>query len=311
MATTNFTDGGSKIKTIQELACSPSSADGLQQPSIYLAAVNMFLSVTAFLGNFLILVALRKESSLCPPSKLLYRCLAISDLFVGLVTQPLYATYWMSLVYEQRSLCLYTYYTAFITGFTLYSVSLLTITAISVDRLLALLLGLRYRQIVTLKRTSIITTTFWIVSVVAALCYILDHRITLSFGCTVITSCLVISITLYSKIFRTLRHQQARVQDRFQQQPGQPNALNIARYRKAVYSALWVQLALVICYAPYDIVVTMIILRKSYSSHLIVCKDILVVFAHFDSSLNPFLFCWRIGEVKQAVKQTIRQALCL
>ena len=42
-------------------------------------------------------------------------------------------------------------------------------TAISVDRLLALLLGLRYKQIVTLKRTYIIVTTFWVFTLVASL----------------------------------------------------------------------------------------------------------------------------------------------
>ena len=76
----------------------PSSVVGLQQQSIYFSAVNIFLSITAFLGNFLILVALNKVTSLHPPSKLLYSCLATIDLLVGLVTQPLYATYWMSLV---------------------------------------------------------------------------------------------------------------------------------------------------------------------------------------------------------------------
>ena len=51
----------------------------------------------------------------------------------------------------------------------------MTITAVSVDRLLALLLGLRYRQIVTLKRTDIIVAFFWIVSSVIALWYTLDY----------------------------------------------------------------------------------------------------------------------------------------
>ena len=46
----------------------------------------------------------------------------------------------------------------------LIAVSLLTLTAISVDRLLALLLGLRYKQDVTLKRVYLITITFWVVS---------------------------------------------------------------------------------------------------------------------------------------------------
>ena len=48
----------------------------------------------------------------------------------------------------------------------LCGVSLLTLTAISVDRLLALLLGLRYRQVVTVKKTYVAILAFWIVSVV-------------------------------------------------------------------------------------------------------------------------------------------------
>ena len=46
------------------------------------------------------------------------------------------------------------------------------------DRLLALLLGLRYKQIVTLKRTYIIVATIWILSLVSSLCALLDDRIT-------------------------------------------------------------------------------------------------------------------------------------
>ena len=67
------------------MPCSPSWVVGIQQQSISFSAVNIFLSITAFLGNFLILAALNKESYLHPPSKLLYRCLATTDLLVGLV----------------------------------------------------------------------------------------------------------------------------------------------------------------------------------------------------------------------------------
>ena len=49
---------------------------------------------------------------------------------------------------------------------TFCGVSLLTLTAISVDTLLALLLGLRYRQVVTVKKTCKAIIAFWIVSVV-------------------------------------------------------------------------------------------------------------------------------------------------
>ena len=152
MSTTNLTGDGTQTETYIELVCSPTLVlDELQQCSISLSAINIFLSVTAFLGNALILVALHKESSLHPPSKLLYRCLAITDLCVGLVVHPLAATYRMSLVHEDWSLCRYAYGARFITSYALCAVSLVTLTAISVDRLLALLLVLRYRQVVTLK----------------------------------------------------------------------------------------------------------------------------------------------------------------
>ena len=100
MARNNLTEGGVQMETYQELLCSPSLAGGLQQQSIHLAVVNVIFSLTATLGNFLILVALRKESSLNPPSKLLYRCLATTDLLVGLVSQPLQAIYWISIANE-------------------------------------------------------------------------------------------------------------------------------------------------------------------------------------------------------------------
>ena len=155
MSTTNFSSGRSHTKSFEELLCSPSLMGAHQQLSICFLAVQILLSITAFSGNSLILFALHKESSLHPPSKLLYRCLATTDLLVGLVVQPLDATYWMSVVQEQWSLCRYAFDTTYITGFALLLVSLMTMTAISVDRLLALLLGLRYRQIVTLKRTHV------------------------------------------------------------------------------------------------------------------------------------------------------------
>ena len=311
MAVANLTGSGS-IQTgrFKELMCSPTLTAEIHQQMIYLSTVNIFLSFTAFLGNVIILVALHKESSLHPPSKLLYRCLATTDLCVGLVTQPLMATVYVSIVHGDWSLCRYAFDAGFITAYTLCPVSLLTMTVISVDRLLALLLGLRYRQVVTLKRIYMIVATFWVVSGVAALCYILDPLVTTWYGNIVILSCLVISIASYTKIFRALRHHHTQVQDHVQrQQPSQPNALNIAQYRKAVYSALWVQLALVVCYLQYSIVKILLTYSEPSSSHFI-ASGITAALVCFNSSLNPFLYCWKISEVRQAVKKTIRQALC-
>ena len=309
MSTTNFSSGRSHTKSFQELLCSPSLVGGLQQQSsICFLAVNILLFITAFSGNSLILVALHMESSLHPPSKLLYRCLATTDLLVGLVNHPLRALYWMSVFQEHWSLCGYVREAAYITAYVLFLVSLMTMTAISVDRLLALLLGLRYKQIVTLKRTYIIVTTFWVFTLVASLSGFFYHRIIFMYSSLVISFCLVISFASYTKIFCTLRYHQAQVGD--QQQPSRTNALNMARFRKAVYSALWVQLALVVCYVPIFTVGIVIALTKKYSLLLVVARKVAIILLCYNSTLNPFLYCWKISEVRQAVKRTLKEALC-
>ena len=308
MSTTNFSSGRSHTESFQELLCSPSLMSGHQQLSICFVAVDILLSITAFAGNSLILVALHKESSLHPPSKLLYCCLATTDLLVGLVSLPLCALYWMSVFQEHWSLCRYVRDAAYITGYVLFLVSLMTMTAISLDRLLALLLGLRYKQIVTLKRTYIIVTTFWVFNIVASLCGIFYPSIIYLYSSLVSPFCLVISFASYTKIFCTLRYHQAQVGD--QQQPSQTNALNMARFRKAVYSALWVQLALVVCYAPICTVIIVLTHTKKYSFLQVAIWKVAFILLCFNSTLNPFLYCWKISEVREAVKQTIKEALC-
>ena len=306
MSTTNFTRGETLPKT-SKILCSPSLVGGLQPASF--ASVNILLSITTFLGNSLILVALHKESALHAPSKLLYRCLATTDLLVGLIAQPLYVTCWMSVVHEHWTLCYYAARAAFITSSALCGVSLLTMAAISVDRLLALLAGLRYKEIVTLKSVCIIIANFWLLCLVASLCAIFERRIIVLYAqISLIPLSLLISIASYTKIFRTLRNHQAQVH--VQQQPNHPSALNMARYRKAVHSALWVQSVLVVCYTPLLIITIVFTYSTTYSSYLGIAYAMAIFLVYFNSTLNPFLYCWKITEVRRAMKQIIRQALC-
>ena len=293
MAETNLTKDGAQTNAFEDFRCSPFLAGGLQPQSIHFSGtVYIILSITIFLGNSLILVALHKESSLHPPSKLLYPCLATTDLLVGIFSRSMMATYCMSLANDNCSLCRYASDATFTTSYTFCGVSLLTMTAISVDRLLALLLGLKYRQTVTLKRTYIMVAAFWVLSSLTGLCCILNYRIALWLGHISISLFLLISITSYTKIFRTLSHHQAEVQHHVQQQLSQPNALNMVKYRKAVYSALWVQFALVVCYIPYFIIETLISQSNTDSLHLVVFWRLTIGLVQFNSTLNPFLYCW-------------------
>ena len=308
MAPENFTEDENH-KTVQELYCS-AEFRGVESELIFLSALNIFFSVTAFLGNTLILVALHKETSLHPPSKLLYRNLAITDLCVGIIVEPLFVTYLTSVVKERWDTCSYVRRAVGYSGFFLCAVSLFTLTAISVDRLLALLLGLRYRQVVTLRRTCIIVFGFWILSIVGSSTIFWNPHI-LPWCQYIITAlCLVTTIFAYTKISYTLRHNQIHVQNHVAQgQPSQAIPLNIARYRKAVYSALWVQGTLVICYLPYNIAVVLTP-QKGMPLSIYLARNFTFSMVLLNSSLNPLLYCWKIREVRQAVKETLTQLCC-
>ena len=124
--------------------------------------------------------------------------------------------------------------------------------------------------------------------------------------------CLTIIIFSYMKIFLTLRHYQIQAEINVaQDQPRQAIPLNIARYRKAVYSALWVQVTLFICYLPFGITQALTDLKSvRFSSSVYLAKTFSFTFVFLNSALNPFLYCWKIKEVRQAVKHTIRQIHC-
>ena len=247
MATANVSDEKQNyFEKVHDLYCSVDKAAAIHGQLTFIAVLNAFLSITAFLGNVLVLVTLRRHSSLHPPSKLLLRSLAVSDLCAGLFSEPLYVTLLMTVVNEHWNICRYLAVTVFTTSTILALVSLLTLTAVSVDRLLALLLELRYRQVVTLKRARLMIIVFWVMSAGVTIARLFwKLRIILTYPAIVASLCLVTSTFSHTKIFFTLRRHQNQVQDHVQQ-PTQTNQLNIARFRKAVSTALWLQFTLIV-----------------------------------------------------------------
>ena len=194
-------------------------------------------------------------------------------------------------------------------AYSLCLVSLLTVTAISVDRLLALLLGLRYRQFVTLKRTCITVIVFWIFSTLgASAAWFWNPLINSMSRYIVVALCLVTTIIAYTKIFFSLRHNQTHSHVS-QGQPSQAIPLNIDRYRKAVHSALWVQVTLVICYLPYVLALALTPQRGMHLS-IYIARSFTATILYLNSSLNPLLYCLKIKEVRQAVKETLRHFFC-
>ena len=130
-----------------------------------LATLNLFLAITASLGNIVIFAALPKVSSIRPHSKLLFRCLTTTDLLAGVSSQPLFAIVLISVARRAFQLCYTIMSFNDVIGKSLAAVSLWTLTAISVDRFLALKLGLKCKRVVTLRRTQGLLIFFWTFSV--------------------------------------------------------------------------------------------------------------------------------------------------
>ena len=207
------------------------------------------------------------------------------------------------MVNESWKICYYADLTATFTGNILCAVSLCTLTVKSVDRLCVLSLGIRYRDVVTLRRAKITVTIMWVLSIVGASSYFWNPVITLWYMCIRLSLCLVIPTYSYTKIFLSLRHNQVQVQGYGSEgQPSQTTPLNKARYRKAVYSALWVQLALIVCYMPFGIT-RALTPQIEMSSSVYLARQFASTLAYFNSSLNPLLYCLKIREVRKAVIQ--------
>ena len=273
---------------------------------IAIAAANILFSITASLGNILILIALRKVISIHPPTKLLFQCLAITDLGVGLISQPLMATLFLltdNIDIEIWKICSQLHSSLSI---TLCGVSVFASTALSVDRLLALFLG--YRHVVTLKRIRAVLACGCLALLLTVLVWNFRTKPAGIIITIFLTLCLIISLFSYTKIVLRLRQHQSSVRDNAQE--GRANTLgsplNLERYKRTVVSVALVHLALVICYLPFNIFNTLIHL-KGIHPNIYFLYHFTTTLLFLNSSLNPFLYCWRIKEIRQVVKATIKR----
>ena len=143
---------------------------------------------------------------------------------------------------------------------------------------------------------------FWIVSVVGVPASTAIREYVHYIGTALF---LAITIVAYVKMFFRLRHNQIH---RIHPLQGESQAIqmNIARYRKAVYSALWVQAALVVCYLPLIIATALIHQRGMHLSYYLAWQFTSTLL-YVNSSVNLFIYCWKIREEKLAVKETLRR----
>ena len=266
--------------------CSEEFHQELHNEIFSLSLINIILGITATVGNTVILIALHKETSLHKPSKVLLHNLVASNLCAGFV-QFVFGAQGISILQRRWKICRLLYLVYGIAGISI-PVSLSTITAISVDRLLALLLKIRYRQVVTLRKVYAVATASWICSGIgcAPLWYFSPDR-WIILSVIVVAVCLIISTYCYASIFFRLRHHRTQVHNNLPEEEHQTTRVDITRYRKTVSSALWLHLVLLFCYLPF--LLLMPFTYRKTEINLSTAVDTTVTLMYFNSSLNPIL----------------------
>ena len=114
--------------------------------------------------NIVTINAIRKTLSLPKTLKTLLLSLAVSDVGVGLLSQPFYISLLVKWLQQHNPDCkAYMMFTVIIDVFT--AASFFGVVAVTVDRFLAIHLHLGYQELVTHKRVVLVVISIWLLRV--------------------------------------------------------------------------------------------------------------------------------------------------
>ncbi|XP_078345438.1 melanocyte-stimulating hormone receptor-like [Oculina patagonica] len=264
--------------------------------------LNVPLMIISIIGNTLVLAAILRTPSLRSPSTVLLCSLALSDLLAGFVVQPIYIA---SELTENTLLI----QVLTVMSFSACGVSLSTMTAISVDRFLALHYHMRYPNLMTTHRAMYISITLWLLTFLLSFLSFWNINAYYFAAASSIVLCLIISTFCYIRIYRIVcRHQlQIHAQQQAVESFNAENNQNLKRSTKSAKNAFIFYIAMILCYTPLFINMTMLGISHKELENAWNLTDTL---AFMNSSINPFLYCWRLRELRTAVLKTIKQLLC-
>lgn len=275
---------------------------------IFNCVINAIFSMIASLSNLLVLVAIRRTPSLHTPSGTLLFGLALSDLGVGLIVHPLFFMQILAKVIRHKSLFCETGISVEITANALCIVSLLTVTTVSVDRYLALRLHLRYKELVTNKRAILLLVCVWVFSSTFGSLWLWKHDLVKIVAISIIIASLSTASYSYINIYRIVVYhrliihvQRARVLA-LQKDHHEAEDINVASIKKQAISTFWVYCVLAVCFTPYLCTVA-VIEANGITTTTRISYELTATLIFVNSSLNPLIYCWRMREINDAVRQ--------
>ena len=299
---------------------------------IAICVLNGVLGCIAVVFNCLTIHAMRKISSLSAgsqpalpgssalpiPLKILLISMAVSDLGVGLLVQPLtIAVYVLKIKGESTLTVLYESVNTAVNTICLIPGSFFTyasffsVTALTIDRFLALYLHLRYKELVTRKRIVSVVILIWILSAVLSLVYRLRLIETADgFFIAMEVLCLVVNAAIYCKIHEVVRRHTKHLKTlQVQQETQRSDIANFAKIVRSTISIFYVFVVFSICYIPcVTIHVASAAIRPESSGQDTWIEQVhpyTGILLFLNSSLNPFIYCWKMRRIRYAIKSLI------
>ena len=259
--------------------------------------VSIPLCVMTLLGNAAILITIFKTPSLHTPAHILLAGLALSDFAFGFIVQPLLLSIVVSAGYNHdlplatfRLMC-----SSFnCSAIVLCGVSLGTSIAIALDRLLALRLHLRYAVIVTKFRVIVVLTCIWLFQGFFVPMYFWQVETFGRFIAIKICVVIVINFAIYLNIHLIVRHHQIRIQ--YQHPEQLANIFSLKRLKNSALNTFLVFIFLLVCSLP--LLYVYFNDRVSITIHYIAIATIFL-----NTSFNPFVYSWRLREIRTATKR--------
>ena len=181
-------------------------------------------------------------------------------------------------------------------------------TAISVDRYLALHYHMRYPNLMTSTRATCVAATFWCKNFILSLLIIWKKTAILLVVIVFFALCIFISSVTYSAIYRIVRHHQHQMHTQQQavQSMNLEQNLKIQAKKRAANTFIY-YICMLLCYFPAAVSA---LIRVTYEEHWNIGWYFADTILFMNSAINPFLYFWRNREVRKAVLKIVRKRLC-
>ena len=269
---------------------------------------NTFFSYTAITMNVITIHALRKTSSLPKPLKTFLLSLAVSDLGVGLLVQPLKVTclvMGLKITTENNPSYKITKNVTGVTASFLCCASFLGVTALTTDRFLAVHLHLRYQGLVTHRRVVAVVTLIWVLSAIYPFAFWDPNKFSTVNG-IIPTVCLILTTFFYCKIYLAVRRHKNQIQALQVQHVAQNDGMtNVTGQIKSAVGTFYVYLVFLVCYLPF-ISVNVLKAITWESTVINTLEKYTVTLVLLNSSLNPLVYCWKMRHIRHATMNVLR-----